>query len=756
MGPPASTISAMARRGTTVVRAVALLSVLTSAVALEVAARAGHALPSETGNLAVIGAGAAAMAVVLHHRTPTNNLWRVLLAIAVNGPVAVVLYATASATTQPNAALLAALWLLDVVLAVPWMLLAGLFPDGHRPVAPWTRLVVLGALVLFTASAAAWLTAPAGAPLPVPGHLPGHVSVTSVLLGGQGIGLHQALARTASLLTGVLPLAALGGLMFRYRRSGPVVRQQVRVGIAGLAISVVLEVALRILPGAQEGRLQLLGTVLAVGLGQLAIAAALLRWRLWVVDQALPRAVVLGSCSAAFTGVIVAGALLVTGQVQTSQVRAAVVAAAVVTVLVQGYSRRLEPWVRRLVYGQRPSGFGVLVGLADGLSTLDDQAAAVRVAEAVHRGLAVPWVALWTATARQQVYRLVTTAGDVTAAPVVHLGGEPAWDGPPVRLLDPPTTQAAAPHDPWPRDTAALALLGAGPAAWAVLAVGQRRGDPLTPADLELLEAIARASELARANAQLTDQVAASVEELQANALQLQVSRQRLVAAQDEERRRIERDLHDGAQHELITLAGELHQLARAPSVDPSSLLDLAGKAERAVFTLQDLARGIYPSVLTDHGLAAAIRSFAGRLPLDVTLDVAPEVTRRRWPTAVEVALYFVAVESLGNSRKHAAATRTNVTLTEDDGQLVLEVHDDGVGLGAATTQRSAGSGVQHMADRMAALGGRLSIEGRPGEGTWVIASVPIGPAVQGVTVPPVTGRLLTPGGRATPPAPVG
>ena len=134
----------------------------------------------------------------------------------------------------------------------------------------------------------------------------------------------------------------------------------------------------------------------------------------------------------------------------------------------------------------------------------------------------------------------------------------------------------------------------------------------------------------------------------------------------------------------------------------------------------------------------------------------APDITRRRWPTAVEVALYFVAVEALGNSRKHAAATRTSVTLTEDVGQLVLEVHDNGVGLGAAATQRSAGSGVQHMTDRMAALGGRLTIVGRQGEGTWVIASVPIGPVLRGRTGPAVTGRLLTPGGRAGPPVPGG
>ena len=726
-----------------VVPAVAVLSVLVSAVASQVAEGAGHGLPSETGNLAVIGAGAAAMAVLLHRRTPTNNLWRVLLVIALNGPLAVVLYSSAAATAHPPEFLVAALWLLDVVLAIPWVLVAGLFPDGHRPAGAWPRLVALGVLLLGAVSVAAWLTAPTGAPVPVPGHLPG------TLPGSVHESLHDGLARTASWFTGLLPLAALAGLAVRYRRSGPVIRQQIRVGFAGLATSIVLEVLLRLLKGAQEGRLQFAGTVVAVGVGQLAFAAALLRWRLWVVDQALPRAVVLGSCSAAFTGLIVAGALLVTGDVRTSQLRVAVVAAAVVTALVQGYSRRLEPWVRRLVYGERPSGFGVLVGLADGLTALDDQTAAERVAEAARRGLAVPWAALWTSTARRPVYRLLATAGEVVAETVMRVEDAEVALTPQVRLVGAGSTPA-----PWPGDTGALAVLGGASAPWGLLAVGQRRGDPLTAADLELLTAIARESELARANRLLTDQVAASVEELKARAVALQVSRQRLVAAQDAERRRIERDLHDGAQHDLITLAGELRQLARPPSVDapspespsvesPSpdsrvvesrsadsrvvalrSLEDLAGRAEAAVFALQDLARGIYPSVLTDHGITAAVRSFAGRLPLDVVLDVAPTLARRRWPSAVEVALYFVAIESLGNSRKHAAATRTTVTLVQRDGELVLEVYDDGRGFDVRAAQ--SGSGLQHMADRMAALGGRLVVEGRPGAGTWVLATVPV------------------------------
>jgi signal transduction histidine kinase len=268
-----------------------------------------------------------------------------------------------------------------------------------------------------------------------------------------------------------------------------------------------------------------------------------------------------------------------------------------------------------------------------------------------------------------------------------------------------------------------LSLLSTGSRCWGLLAVGQRRGEPLTDGDIELLTVITREAELAHANRQLLDEVAVSLEQLQTRARQLQESRQRLVAAQDEERRRIERDLHDGAQHELIMLAGQLRGMARSQTSAPGQLEDLAALAERAVFSLQDLARGIYPSVLTDRGVAAAIRSYVGRLPLAVTLEVAGPTARRRWSDDLEVALYFVAVESLGNCLKHAAATATTVTLAELERDVVLEVHDNGSGFDLHTAAR--GSGLQHMTDRMSALGGTLVINSRRGEGTWVTARVP-------------------------------
>ena len=701
------------------VRVIAALSVLVSIAALVLTdVVTGDPLPVQTINLSVIAAGAAVMSVLLHRFTPDNNVWRVLLLIAVVGPVAVVLFALARNADEPPAALVGAVWLLDVALALPWMLFFGLFPDGHRPIQKWPTLVLGSALVLTAVSVVAWLSAPEGAPLPVPGHLPGVVN------GVEGGGLHAAAARTASVLVGVLPLVAAVCLLLRYPRSGPLVRQQIRVGAVGLSAGVLLEVALRTLPGVEAGKAHFGIALVAVTVGAFGVAAALLRWRLWVVDQALPRAVVLGACSAAFTAAIVLAATIVTGGLRREQVQGAVFAAVLVTVLVQGYSRRLEPWVREIVYGKRPGGYAVLVGLADGLAAGGADAAWSRIADAARRGLAVPWAVLWAPTARPGVYRLGAKAGDVQVAHVIRLGEDEFLGDRPARLLPTDGQQ----HSELPGDAAASAVLSAAAQPWAVLVVGQRRGERLTDGDLELLTVICREAELAHDNRLLQGEVAASLEELRERAQELQVSRQRLVAAQDEERRRIERDLHDGAQHELIALAGQLRQLARTPAVPAGAFDALADQAEQAVFSLQDLARGIYPSVLTDHGVAAAIRSYVARMPLDVVLEIAPASSHRRWPTELEVALYFVAVEALGNIHKHANATTSTVTLAERGSSVLLEVHDDGVGFDQSNL--AGRSGLQHMSDRVAALGGTLVIESRPGAGTWVTATVPS-------TVPP-------------------
>jgi signal transduction histidine kinase len=515
----------------------------------------------------------------------------------------------------------------------------------------------------------------------------------------------------------------------------------------------VLEILLRAVSGVDHRPAQLLIALVAVGIGQLAVAAALLRWRLWVVDQALPRAVVLSACSAVFTALIVIGAQALTGRVGSSQLQAAVLVAVVVTVLAQGYSRRLEPAVRRLIYGERPGGFAVLGGLVEGLTSLDDTAAAARITEAARRGLGAPWAALWAPTARDQLFRLLSVSGDAVPAPVISFPVGADSLSPVARLFGPDE-----PRGPLPDDAAAVSLLQTDEKPWGLLAVGQRRGEPLTVGDQELLAVIVRDASLARANRRLHGKVAESLEQLRSRAEQLTESRKRLVAAQDEERRRIERDLHDGAQHDLILIATRLQRMADAGTPDPAELRIVAELAEHAVFRLQDLARGIYPSVLTDRGVAAALRSVAGGLPVDVTIDLDPFTARARWPADLELAMYFVAVEALTNSQKHSGATRVWVTLTERDGDLVLDLRDDGRGFDVA--KAANGSGLQHMGDRVAALGGELVVDSRVGGGTWITARAPTQLPRQRSDTEPVddglTDRTRTPLGTAVRPAPDG
>ena len=264
----------------------------------------------------------------------------------------------------------------------------------------------------------------------MPGHMPGESAVPD-----DG-SLHGVAAQAATALTGLLPLVAAWCLLLRYRRAGPVMQQQIRVGAVGLVTCVVIEIGLSTLPFVHDRPVQFAAAVVAVGVGALGVAAALLRWRLWIVDQALPRAVVLSMCSAAFTAVLVAGALIANRQVKTSQVRVAVFAAVIVTILLQGYSRRLEPWVRRLVYGERPGGFAVLIGLADDLATLDSSSAASRIADSARRALAVPWAAFWAPTARPSVFRLVATSGELDGT----CRHRPVRTG----------TRSGRPHDPAP------------------------------------------------------------------------------------------------------------------------------------------------------------------------------------------------------------------------------------------------------------------------------------------------------------------
>jgi signal transduction histidine kinase len=232
--------------------------------------------------------------------------------------------------------------------------------------------------------------------------------------------------------------------------------------------------------------------------------------------------------------------------------------------------------------------------------------------------------------------------------------------------------------------------------------------------DEGLVRASAAAAGMAIANERLRAEVRAQLEEVRA-------SRQRIVEAGDRERRRVERNLHDGAQQRLVTISLALAMLRDRPDLDPSvsaGLEQTAAELRCAIDELRELARGIHPAILTEEGLQAAVESLADRsaVPVSVTSGL-----DGRLPDGVEATAYYVVSEALANVAKYARASRASVELARRNGLVRVSVTDDGVG-GASV---DGGSGLRGLQDRVAAVGGRLEVQSAPGAGTTVVAEMP-------------------------------
>ena len=202
---------------------------------------------------------------------------------------------------------------------------------------------------------------------------------------------------------------------------------------------------------------------------------------------------------------------------------------------------------------------------------------------------------------------------------------------------------------------------------------------------------------------------------------ELRASRARVIEASDRERRRIERNLHDGAQQRLVAIGLLLGRLAmEADTPAPlKEVIELArAEASRAIVELRELARGIHPAALTESGLATALRALASRSPLETSV----EATELRLPDSVEIALYYVAAEALANVAKYAQATNVEIALSTADGLATLRVADDGIG--GADPER--GSGLTGLSDRLGAIGGSLAVSSSQGAGTTIVAVAPL------------------------------
>jgi signal transduction histidine kinase len=242
---------------------------------------------------------------------------------------------------------------------------------------------------------------------------------------------------------------------------------------------------------------------------------------------------------------------------------------------------------------------------------------------------------------------------------------------------------------------------------WGLIAAGSRQDLPLAPDTEARLASFTELVATAIANAEARTEVAAS--------------RARLVAATEDERRRVVRDLHDGAQqrlvHTIVTLKLASQALEQDEEATPELVHEALDNAERANVELRELARGILPAILTRGGLRAGVGALASRTPVPLEIDVSVG----RLPTAVEATAYFVIAEALTNVAKHARAAHAEVMARVEDDTLAVYVRDDGVG-GA----RAEGSGLVGLADRVAALDGRLRIESPAEGGTLVAAAIPL------------------------------
>jgi signal transduction histidine kinase len=600
---------------------------------------------------------------------------------------------------------LAAAWLGSSVIVVLLPLLAVflplLFPDGKLPSPRWR----IPAWLMATVSIAL-LVVGATPPLGRAASVGADGTMTGAALSGSSSGIND-LGGALSLAIFICAAASIVSLILRFRRSRGDEREQLKWFLFATAFLVATFVVGAFSASGSNSPLRLVVPVLMLlamlGL-PVATGVAILKYRLYDIDIVISRTLVYGALAAFITAVyvgIVVGVGTLVGSGGQPNLVLSIVATAIVAVAFQPVRERLQKVANRLVYGKRATPYEVLSQFSE------------RVAESYAADDVLPRMArvLADGTGAERADVWLRTGENLRQA-----ASWPADSG----IAEPARMVADSLPEMREADRAVEVrhqgeLLGA-------LTVTKRKGESLTPVEEKLLADLAGQAGLVLKNVGLTAELQQRLEELRA-------SRQRLVAAQDEERRRLERNLHDGAQQNLVALKVKLGLAEMFAEKDPArakqTLAELKVDADEALETLRDLARGIYPPLLADRGLVAALESQARKATLPVQVD-ADGVGR--YPQDIEAAVYFCCLEALQNVQKYAAAQSAVVKLDGSKSGLIFEVTDDGQGFDGASVKR--GAGLTNMTDRIDALGGRLEVSSTPERGTRVHGSLPAGVAV--------------------------
>jgi signal transduction histidine kinase len=504
-------------------------------------------------------------------------------------------------------------------------------------------------------------------------------------------------------------LWVIGGaaLTYRWRRSSSTVREQLKWPVTAAVVFALLAglfLFLRHL-GLVDPRMQQLpqfngwvpGVTLVVG----SMFVALLRHRLVEVDLWLRRSILFGGLSAVtvVAYLALAGTLgLAAGQRASVGIGVLVTLAAVA--VFEPARRRVEAATRRWVFGKRVAGEELLRAVGDVLEdTQDTRRLGETLATTIVNSLELEWVRI-----------TLRAAGSGPSLPVAAVGITPDAEAAPDLLV--PLVHAGG----------TIGQIECGP----------RTTGELSTRDEQLLATVATQAALAVTNAGLAAQLEARLDDIAHQAAELAASRSRILQAQMAERRRIERDIHDGVQQDLIACIARLrlarNQLSRDPELAASTLVELQDHTTTTLERLRELSRGIHPLALTHHGLVAALEAQACRLPLDVTIEADARVEHSRYDEEIESAAYFVICEGLTNIIKHAGTTTGRVQLGAEEDQLIIEVTDDG--RGHRPGPNGSGSGITGLGDRVEALGGTLELESAIGTGTTLRAVLPARPGV--------------------------
>jgi signal transduction histidine kinase len=505
-------------------------------------------------------------------------------------------------------------------------------------------------------------------------------------------------------LAGVLGAAA--SLVVRFRRSRGDERQQIKWFAGAAAIWAVFIVVTffgeLIFTEPILIRIGGIGAVVGFMAIPVAIGVAVLKYRLYELDVVVSRAVLYGALVAIITLVYV-GIVVGIGTAIGSRgnVVLSILATAIIALLFQPLRERVRRVANRMVYGRRATPYEVLSQFSEGLETVySAEDALPHMARLVGEGTGGE-TAIWVRVGEDLL---------LTASWPVEIG----------RARVPAGTNGELPQfSDWDR---AFPVRHRGDVLGA-LSIRKPPQEPLTGAEERLVADVASQAGLVLGNVRL-------IEELRA-------SRQRLVTAQDEERRKLERDIHDGAQQQLVAMSVKLRLARNLAAKDPAKaaemLEQLQTENQETLETLRDLARGIYPPLLADQGLAPALEAQGRKaaIPVEVNSD-----GTGRYPQEVEAAAYFCCLEAMQNVAKYAEASRIRIRVWAESGVLAFSVEDDGRGFDRVTT--SAGSGMRNMGDRIDALGGTLEIVSSPGAGTTVTGRIP----AQAVAAPQASASL--------------